>query len=84
MDEELTRGQHAHRLVGFYAHPETVLSWVLYNNIIDSPEAIKYMEPLALDGRRITEEHHILITWYNLQFGTDFTEEEIQKLVVLY
>jgi hypothetical protein len=41
------------------------------------------MIAMTAAGRTAKNEPHLIIEWYNLQFGTDFTEERIKKFILL-
>jgi hypothetical protein len=85
--KNLTKGEHAHRLTRFYTGQEDLLPFVLDNNLDEPPcatkEAKEWMIAMTAAGRTAKNEPHLIIEWYNLQFGTDFTEERIKKFILL-
>jgi len=85
--KNLTKGEHAYRLMRLYTFQENILGFIVNNDLDDSPgateEAKEWMLIKSKAGIRIKDYPNLIIEWYNLQFGTDFTEEQIKKLSLL-
>lgn len=72
-------------LVKIYADPKLFIFFRLENfsKIIETCEATQYLNDNYAKNRYCYSNPSMVIEWWNIQFGTDYTEEQVKKLIIL-
>lgn len=74
----LSNNEHAAQVAYLIAHPDHPIDYVHCVK-----EAYEYLLRLANAGLKVRDNPEYLVEWYNKQFGTSFTLEQMQALAQL-
>jgi hypothetical protein len=80
---DLSNEDNLAQLTYLYTNPDQLISFVIENEL-DEKKAVKeacdYLLANTKNGGKVRDNPELLVGWYNRQFNTDFTLDQVKQL----